>query len=160
MNKESKTFALKYSFVKKIAIVYVSLPLLIFFIGWLKCFFAIIAVLAYLTCVLFVFSDKREDENEDTIIIPIIYPIIVFLISLIYCFFCGIGRFWAQSADYPWRNAIFRDLILRDWPVLYPKYNGALSYYIGLWLPSALIGKISILLGADSKVAFTICFHC
>ncbi|MBR3040948.1 MAG: hypothetical protein IKI20_09935 [Lachnospiraceae bacterium] len=87
---------------------------------------------------------------------PKFYPAVIVGISFLYAFFCGIGRLWAQSKDYPWRNAIFRDLILRDWPVMYPKFKGALVYYIGQWLPAALPGKLARVFGAGEDAAFLV----
>ena len=147
--------SLKYSLIKKIAFVYISLPLICFFAGWLKWYYAVPSILAVIICLLISFL-KNEDENEDSINISFLFIIIAAIISVAYCFFCGIGRLWAQSKDYPWRNAVFRDIILREWPVLYEKYEGALSYYISIWLPPALLGKLSLIIHRDADLAFRV----
>lgn len=82
--------------------------------------------------------------------------IAVIVITFVYLIFCGIGRLWAQSSDNLWRNAIFRDVIVHDWPVYYDKYDGALCYYIGVWLPAAIPGKIVYFFSGSSEVAFTV----
>lgn len=82
--------------------------------------------------------------------------IAVIVITFVYLIFCGIGRLWAQSSDILWRNAIFRDIIVRDWPVYYDKCDGALCYYIGVWLPAAIPGKIVYFFSGSSEVAFTV----
>ena len=139
--------------------VYITLPLFCFFIGWLKWYWAIMVCVALIIS-LFFFCRKREDkdsiifENNELLVLPKWMPFALLGIAFVYSFFCGIGRLWAQSKDYPWRNAIFRDLILRDWPVLYDKYKGALVYYIGLWLPPALPGKIAFSLSSDADISF------
>ena len=150
-----KNIVIKYSFIRKIALIYITLPLLCFFIGWLKIYFAIPAVIALIICLAFSYIKNKED-SEDSISVSKWFIFFLTLISFFYCFLCGIGRLWAQSKDYPWRNAIFRDIILRDWPVKYPKYDGALVYYIGLWLPPSILGKISIFFGANNEGAFTV----
>jgi len=76
--------------------------------------------------------------------------ILIYTIScvLIWALLSGIGGFAFQNSDFHTRNAIFRDLINYDWPVKYiystnttlTTYN--LAYYIGFWLPAALVGKL------------------
>ena len=82
--------------------------------------------------------------------------ILIVLISAVFLIFCGIGRLWAQTDDCLWRNAIFRDMITHRWPVIYDRYDGALSYYIGAWLPAAFIGKLAYLFGAGTEAAFCV----
>ena len=53
----------------------------------------------------------------------------------------GIGGFiWQNIWDHKFRNAVFKDLVRYDWPVT--NGNFALCYYLGFWLPAALVGKI------------------
>lgn len=150
---QKKDLKISYLFIRRVAIVYIVLPLLCFALGWLKLYFAFIFSVALVISCIYLFKEKEDVENR-YIIVPKWMPFSVVSISLTYSFFCGIGRFWAQSKDYPWRNAIFRDLILKDWPVMYEKYGGALDYYIGYWLPPALPGKLAYLLGVDAETAF------
>lgn len=169
----SKQLKITYSFVRRIAFIFISLPLFCFFIGWLKWYFAVLSCLALIICLIKgedncilkrLFNRKASVDKEDTptasqdpeksITISKKVLAAVVLISCIYLIFCGIGRFWAQSDDYLWRNAIFRDLIVRDWPVFYDKYNGALCYYIGSWLPAAILGKIAYLICGNTETAF------
>ena len=146
--------SIKYSLIKKLAFIYIALPLVCFFVGWLRRYYAILSCVALITCMIFVFLQK---EKEDEVIkVSYVFLFVLIILSFFYCVYCGIGRFWAQSKDYPWRNAIFRDLILRDWPVIYDKYQGALSYYIALWLPSSLFGKLSYLFNNDPDLAFRV----
>ena len=169
----SKQLTITYSFVRRIAFIYISLPLFCFFIGWLKWYFAVLSCLALIVCIFMseengilkrLFNGKasvdtegvpttsRDPEKSITISKKVLAAVV--LISCIYLIFCGMGRLWAQSDDYPWRNAIFRDLIVRGWPVFYDKYNGALCYYIGSWLPAAIPGKIAYLICGNTETAF------
>ncbi len=147
---------ISYQTIRKAAFVYITLPLFCFLLGWLKVYFAIPACLALLVGLFFAFRSPKGKEKKDAIRMPKFYPAVIVGISFLYAFFCGIGRLWAQSKDYPWRNAIFRDLILRDWPVMYPKFKGALVYYIGQWLPAALPGKLARVFGAGEDAAFLV----
>ena len=54
----------------------------------------------------------------------------------------GVIGFFPQSGDMFGRNAMFRDLIIYEWPVIYEK-TGAVVYYTGYWLVPALIGKVA-----------------
>lgn len=151
---QSKEITITYTFLRKAAFIYITLPLFCFLLGWLKNYLAIPACLAALVGLFFAFREPKKEDEREAICMPRFIPAVIILSSFLYAFFCGIGRLWAQSKDYPWRNAIFRDLILRDWPVMYPKYKGALVYYIGQWLPAALPGKLAKLFGAGDDIAF------
>lgn len=152
----SKEIIISHTFLRKVALIYVTLPLFCFLLGWLKVYISIPACLALLTGLFFALREPKDVDEGDVIRIPKFMPAVIVSVSFFYAFFCGIGRFWAQSKDYPWRNAIFRDLILRDWPVMYPKFKCALVYYIGQWLPAALPGKLAKLFGAGNELAFLV----
>ncbi len=157
---------LSYSNIKKYAFIALAIPFIVFAIGWLKWYWAVIAVAATLFCV-WLGAFGKDKNTQETKVVSIMDAeqkievkkwifVLLILIALIWVWQSGIGGFWAQSKDYPWRNAIYRDIVLRDWPVYYDMYNGALVYYIGFWLPPALIGKLALLLGANDVVAFQV----
>ncbi len=154
-----------YSQIKKYAFIALAIPFMVFAIGWLQWYWAVVAVAATLACVYFGAFRKSKAVETDNVSsldkeqsVSVKKWIVVALIAmaLIWVWQSGIGGFWAQSKDYPWRNAIYRDIVLRDWPVYYELYDGALVYYIGFWLPPALLGKIALLLGANDVVAFQV----
>lgn len=154
MSALSKQMKIKYKYIKFSAYIFALLPVLLFFAGWLKWYFFLIGVLACSICFYFAFAKWNRTEEEECFSFTIGQLLVLFLIAFAFAYFCGIGRLWAQSKDYPWRNAIFRDLILKDWPVFYPKYNGALDYYIGLWLPAAFTGKMFNIIGFGNEASF------
>lgn len=147
---------LSYSKLKKYACIYIALPVLVFAIGWLRPIWAVVVTLATIACLFFAFYRKKNDAEleESTVRIPISFLIIGALIALVWVWQSGLGGFWAQSKDYPWRNAIYRDIILRDWPVVYDQYGGVLVYYIGFWLFPSLFGKLALLFGGSAETAF------
>ena len=163
--------SISYSRLRLISFIYIALPILCFFLGWLKWYWAILACTALIVCLLdsnarsrlgklFSKMGKGNTSDSDTedkrLEISKSALITFFVCSCIYLIFCGVGRLWAQSYDLAWRNAIFRDIILRDWPVYYDRFEGALSYYIGVWLPAAIPAKIVFMLSDNSEVAFTV----
>lgn len=166
MNK--KELSISYSFLRRCALIFVLLPLFCFFLGWLKWYWAALTCIALVLGMLLadpngktarLFTKKAASEkpdDPDNLVISTKLLILIVLITCAYLIFCGVGRLWAQSDDYLWRNAIFRDLITHDWPVHYDRYDGALSYYIGAWLPAAIPGKIAFLLTSDSEVGFRV----
>ena len=153
-----KTIKINYNFIRTLALILISLPVIIFAIGWLKWYYCLVVILATMVALYFAFYNKKRKhvDNNRNIEINISTLVIICLIVLAWVFLSGIGGFWAQSKDYPWRNAIYRDIILRDWPVYYPVSNGYLAYYIGYWLPPALFGKLSHMMGASDVWAFRI----
>ncbi len=157
---------ISYSKIKKYAFCVLGLPFIVFAIGWLKWYWAVVAVVSTLLCIFYgAFAKKKKAEDEKVVSVseqeykisvkPILIVCII-AIALIWVWQSGMGGFWAQSKDYPWRNAIFRDIVLREWPVRYDAYDGALVYYIGFWLVPALFGKIALFFGANDVVAFQI----
>ena len=120
------------------SIAYFSLPVFIFFIGYLNLFFAIASSFLYL-CALIIFFKKICIEKIYDI--NICGLVILAILSAIWVWISGVGGYWFQMPDWLWRNALFRDLIDFSWPVEYPNGN-RLAYYFGYFLPSALLGKI------------------
>lgn len=170
-----KELSISYSVLRRWALVFISLPMLCFFIGWLRWYWAVPACLALVVCIIasdknsrlykVLFKKKAHDKagtsselssDGKKLVISRNILIAVVIASFAYVFFCGVGRLWSQSDDFLWRNAIFRDLVVRKWPVFYDAYDGALSYYIGTWLPAAIIGKCVFLLGAGTEASFMV----
>ena len=152
-----------------ISLIYIALPLLFFFIGWLKWYWIILSCIALFLCLFTVDGNgrlkrlifRKKDIIADAdpvgakkLVISKKLLIAVIVITFVYIIFCGIGRLWAQSSDLLWRNAIFRDIIVRDWPIFYDFYDGALCYYIGIWLPAALPAKLVYLISGSTEAAF------
>ena len=78
---------------------------------------------------------------------------ILFIIGVIaiWVYYSGIGKFVFQNTDHAYRNGLFNMLVENNWPVInenviQSKMPGVsktgLIYYIGFWLPSAIVGKI------------------
>lgn len=127
--------------LNQLSIIYISLPLLIFLLTWLKTYVAIISVVLFAYAIYCGYF-KNNTFHLKSLLNSKRVLIIILVISLVWCYFAGIGGLWYQSNDHHWRNAIFRDLISYSWPVYYRSIDVALVYYIGLWLPSAIIIKI------------------
>ena len=144
---------LSYLQLKRVAFFCLLLPSLIFVIGFLKWYIGI--PVAILLAIAYLFTAKgTQHEAEHTLTVSVRAMLLLVGTVTLWCFFAGLGNLWAQSEDWSARNAIFRDLIRFDWPVVYQTKNAALVYYIGYWLPAALCGKGVLALTGDLTTAF------
>jgi hypothetical protein len=166
-----------YEKIKKIVYIYMLLPLWCFIALYLHSMLGAIflLVLFFLTVmkikVKSIWIRKRKRKKKvfrvyfqkaaytNNVNINIKYLIMFAFVAVIWSFFGGQGNLYYQSADWGCRNAIYRDLIYMEWPVIYSEYDKALVYYIGYWLPSASVMKIIGLILPNiylSELAFTI----
>jgi hypothetical protein len=120
---------------------YLVLPCLVFFLGYLRLAVGIPAA------VLLVYSLWRclkntSTDRSDEVAVSRKVMLLIGLAVLAWTFLGGHGGFWFQTGDWRERNAIYRDLIMRPWPVVYPSKGSALSYYIGHWLVPSVIPRL------------------
>ena len=121
-----------------ISALYIVLPVLIFFAGWLKLW---IAIPALIICIISLyFFIRQERRKKESVTFSFLNLIPVFIILVVWVYFSGAGGYVAQTSDYAYRNGIFNLLVEKDWPVIVG--TRGLIYYIGFWLPAALVGKI------------------
>ena len=134
---------IKGKYIQLFAYAYLCIPVLQFLLGWVRPILSIPVAIAIVYCLIRtvfktsalqsgIFADKRK-------------LIIIFAILFVWVVSSGIGGLvWQNRWDHMYRNAIFRDLVAYDWPVvnLAGDTPRGLCYYIGFWLPSAAIGKI------------------
>ena len=137
------------------SVIYVVLPVMIFFAGWLK---VSISVPAVLICILLVVSIYREVIHDECRLINCSsakFWLITLAVLCVWVILSGIGNFGYQNGDFIARNPLYRDLCDYSWPVVYDfseqttyvqsiigSGKAALSYYFSWWLPPALVCKI------------------
>lgn len=133
------------------AYAYIALPFFIFIWGWTRLGFAIPVMLILLFCFWRICKESEsiwmpEINRENVIRILFILGVIA-----LWVYMSGIGKFVFQNNDHVMRNSIFNTLVEYDWPIrnyeILEKnaetFNvTGLIYYIGYWLPSALVGKL------------------
>lgn len=127
---------------------YIALPFLIFASGFLKWYFALpISLCIILSVILAVKSSEGLKAPAFSVhSLPrfcggIILIVLIVLLS-------GIGNVMWQNNDHATRNTLFNILVEYSWPPKYITDGGnevGIVYYIGFWLPSALLGKITSL---------------
>src|SRR3990170_6340473 len=140
---KSSPMHLKAAWLHRITYLYLGLPVVLFFLGWLR-----LALGLGFTAVLgwafwHFWKEHPTDHKTEAFSFRQILP--VALISGAWVLFSGIGGYAFQNWDHHWRNAVFHDLIAYDWPVIYSAPETGpikmLVYYVGYWLPAAWIGK-------------------
>jgi len=135
------------------AYFYITLPFIIFLLGWIRWYYSIPFCIVILISLFFSFKEYRNSFVEINLKKHYKKLIAVACLILLWAGFSGIGGYSYQTWDHHFRNAIFRDLITYDWPVIYhvdgfetghplQGQTCIMAYYIGFWLPSALIGKL------------------
>ena len=133
---------ISYNRIRAAAVWYAVIPIIIFFFGWLSLLWAAVFSALLSAAVFFFFKSARKRDGEKTYAaLSLRTLVIIGAMALIWCFLAGQGGFFHQSHDHAIRNAIFRDLIKKPWPVVYEE-DMLLSYYIAHWMPPALLGKL------------------
>jgi len=174
----SNTSTAKKSFLKKeiritsgnfllASLIYLALPVLIFFIGYLKPWWAILfsaitiagSFLAWRSTIA---KGKELKNNERSVNIKVSYFLFLIPVVLLFVYIGGVGEFSWCVGDHRVRYAILNDLVEYKWPVIYdfstqhnPVVSEALgqgkvafAYYFVFWMVPALFGKIFGLMAA------------
>lgn len=124
------------------ALIFLALPVMVFFFGTVK--FPVALVCSAVLGVSVFFAYKESLSSDPEITVSPASCIIIFAVSLVWVFFCGVSEYSWTTADHPYRAAILNDLIEYDWPVIYslPDGQAAFAYYYAFWAVPAALGKI------------------
>ena len=137
--QSNKTITISYKILRIIGLFFLVLPVMIFLFFFVKRIISVpVIILLALACYLAI---RNKEDDKRYFHIEIKQLLLMLIVCFIWCYFGGLGGFFYQTSDWNERNAIFRDLMSNKWPVYYSQTNTALTYYIGHWLPAALIGR-------------------
>ena len=129
--------------LSRITWLYLILPFIIFCMGWLRLTIALPLVAVILWAVWQILKQAPADQPSIHFSRSTFY---LLLAAGVWVFLSGVGGYAFQNWDHHWRNAVLRDLISYDWPVVYSAPDkgpiNILVYYLGYWLPAALAGKL------------------
>lgn len=142
-------FNVFFHYLIPLSLLYLCIPYLIFFTGWLRWYFALPGIILIIIPVFLYFREahqtlKSKHHHQQLLRINLKHIIISILLALTLLVISGVGGYGYQNSDWRKHNAIFKDLITRPWPVVY-KVNdikSPLVYYIAYYLPAALVGKL------------------
>jgi hypothetical protein len=127
----------------RLAYAYLTLPAVVFLVGWLEWWWLVLALAALGVGFwrLWLRAPKVwvPRWNRRTLVVAAVVGVFLMLGAA----FSGVGGLSFQHGDHAWRNAIFEMLVIEPWPVVMTSRAGeiALTYYFGFWLPAALVGK-------------------
>jgi hypothetical protein len=124
--------------------LYLSLPILVLMLGWMKLYLAVPLAVAVVWCCC------RAVRGESAFWMPqwnrdmVRRAVFIVLILALWVYFAGIGGLAWQNPDHYYRNEIFHILVDKPWPVRVSEEGvaRALTYYIGFWMPAAVFGKV------------------
>lgn len=138
----------KQNIINSLIYLYVFLPIMIFFIGWTRWFISIPGML------ILVFCWNRMSKDNPVLDLPEwnrkqaeTFAFAVLVIFL-WVYLSGIGKLVFQNLDHECRNPIFDILVNNFWPATKDIsldsviQTRGLIYYIGFWMPAAVVGKI------------------
>lgn len=162
---EAKIITIPYPWIFASALLFLTVPLFMFFMGYLRLSVGIPLTLIFAGIVLFSVSDCLNDPNgrklsryDNDLKIPLSYLAGFAVTALALSFVSGTGEYIFTIQDHEYRRAILRDLVNYDWPVIYnystqtnpdvinffglASGQRAFTYYFIYWMPSALAGKM------------------
>ena len=123
--------------------IYLALPMIIFLLGWCQ---SLVGIPLAGVCVWSLVLCFRNRENyielnwklsqADKWKLVVIVAVIFAWVAL-----SGVGGYAWQNADHASRNGMLSILVDYKWPPTTEERGFA--YYVGTWLPAALVGKIS-----------------
>ena len=131
--------------------LYLMLPFLIFAVGWFGMRYCIFIVPALILCFWKAYKDTDQTWIPEINRNNLVKIIFILVVIFIWVYYSGIGRLVFQNTDHNCRNAVYETLVRYEWPIY--NYDVDLSkfaegttatslvYYIGFWLPSAVVGK-------------------
>lgn len=132
---------IKYKTIASMAYAILLIPILIFFLGWLKWYYTLLFSFILLASMWLVYRSDYLNRTE-SLDIPLKTLICIAIIIGLWILITGNCGVSVSNYDTPWRRAVLRDLIDFEWPVYYEKTSNYLVYYHVFWMVPALIGKV------------------
>ena len=159
----NKTIRISYKLFFTLAVIYLTLPVVIFLLGYLKIWLGIIFTAVMLFAVYLAVKDCANGpdgnaiELKNDVSFSLSFLIAAFIFALLVTITNGVGEYTWGPFDHAYRRAIFNDLISYKWPIIYDpstqtnpevieilnlQGNQGFVYYFTYWLPAAIVGKL------------------
>ncbi|MBR4493223.1 MAG: hypothetical protein IKP14_00785 [Clostridiales bacterium] len=153
------------------SLIYLTLPVIIFFFGYLKIVWALLFSVLTITALVFAikrFKQEGPGDQADKITLKPSYFAVVIPLIIVFLFLGGVSEYSWTTIDHRVRYAILNDLINYKWPVIFDfstqenpivaaqlgEGKVAFAYYFVFWMVPAVIGKLTNL--AVARVALFI----
>jgi hypothetical protein len=121
------------------SILWLAIPYPLFIFGWLNLATALVLTPIFLYSLWRSLRHLRAPEETHALGLR---ELLAFLAILAWVNLSGAGGYGFQSSDWGMHNARLHDLVTLPWPIRYGE-NQNLVYYLGYFLPSAVIGKLT-----------------
>ena len=132
--------------LRRATLLFLTLPLGLFFAGWLRWPLAVVMCAALAAAVWRdgAGADRADDHPATGISWRTLFLALVLPAALL-TGLSGAGGWGAGDSDWLKHDTILRDLLERPWPVTYESGRGPvlLVYYVTYYLPAALLGKLA-----------------
>lgn len=142
-------------------VIYLVLPIIVFFLGYLRLPIAVISSLIMVSVSILAIKDWDKDPDGNSLDngfdLPVSFLLITIIYAIIVTILTGVGELVWTTQDHAFRRAILNDLVNYDWPVIYdpatqtnPDVIRILDtnelqgfvYYFTFWTVPAVIGKL------------------
>ena len=123
--KMSKKIKISYKLFFTLAVIYLALPVAIFFLGYLKLVLGLIFSAVLIAAVFLAVRDctKNADGNKLELKSDISFPLSFIIAAIVFAFAVtitnGVGEYVWAPFDHAYRRAILNDLINYKWPIIY-----------------------------------------
>ena len=146
------------------ALIYLTVPVVIFFLGYLKIWWGLLFTGLTVTALVWTVKDLKKTQKsltdpEPSITISPSYLYVIIPLILILLFIAGVSEYAWSLIDHRVRYAILNDLVNYSWPVVYdfstqenpvviealstiPYTRAAFAYYFVFWMVPAVFGKV------------------
>jgi hypothetical protein len=125
--------------IKLVSVLYLTLPIILFFITWLKPIFGIIFIVLFLYSFYHFFNSNNK--NIEKLELPYWQVFSFLIVIFLWVFISGSGGMGLMSPDHTKSNAIYKDILTSSWPVSY-KHEGKTIYlatYLAYYLPMPVL---------------------
>ncbi|MGE5777105.1 MAG: hypothetical protein ACM33V_12855 [Chloroflexota bacterium] len=145
MMSKQISYAALSRYLTRATVIFLTLPYLIFFYGWLYWWLAITMTVVCLLPIVWAWKRPQEASApvREAAAIKLWQIMGVCAVALLFVLISGIGGWGWQTGDWTKHNTLLRDLVGQPWPLFY-QLEGVrlpLVYYLAYYLPAALIGK-------------------
>jgi hypothetical protein len=129
-----------------ISSIYLAIPVLIFLVGWLKFYWALPLAIGVILSLVQLRASLKDSP------LPAVRSSrfgALFLLALLWTLISGVAGLGTPMGDWEKHHAVLWDLITRPWPVTYVVHEpseiprAGLVYYLGYYMPAAVIGKVA-----------------
>ena len=138
---QQRKIHIRFRLVAVLAYALLIIPILIFFWGWLRWYFALLFSGILLAGFYAVYKMDYFNKAE-SIDMPVDVLLLIAAALGMWVLISGSSGVSVSNYDTPWRRAILRDLINYEWPVHYEGTGNYLVYYHVFYMIPAVIGKM------------------